>query len=243
MVIPPHEPRQGARVVFGLFIIVVGVFALLDNLGLFPAHVVKPFWPLVFVALGAMRLARWPGSPRGTFGGAALVVLGAVLTLNNLHLLDFNLRDWWPLLLVFFGGLVMLRGLRPDLVRPAAGRFARSRDEEREEHGARVDASAVMSGLVVRNDAPNFTGGQVSAVLGGVELDLRNAAIVEGEARLAVSVIAGGVGIKVPREWSITVNGTPTLGGIEDKTAPPMTASRRLVIDASVVMGGVEISN
>jgi hypothetical protein len=172
------------------------------------------------------------------------VLVGAVLTLNNLHLLDFRLRDWWPLLLVIGGAAVLLRGLRPDLVGPMAGRRLRSsRDEERDEHGARVDASAVLSGLVVRNDAQNFQGGQVSAVLGGVELDLRRAAIAEGEARLAVSVIAGGVGIKVPREWSITVNGTPTLGGIEDKTAAPMTASRRLVIDASVVMGGVEISN
>ena len=41
----------------------------------------------------------------------------------------------------------------------------------------------------------------------------------------------------------VSVNGSPMLGGIEDKTIPPMTPGRRLVIEGSVIMGGVEISN
>jgi hypothetical protein len=53
----------------------------------------------------------------------------------------------------------------------------------------------------------------------------------------------GGVEIKVPRDWSISIVGTPTLGGIEDKTIPPMSPGKRLVIEGSVVMGGVEIGN
>jgi len=53
----------------------------------------------------------------------------------------------------------------------------------------------------------------------------------------------GGVEIRVPREWSVVVNGSPVLGGIEDKTIPPMMPGKRLVIDGSVIMGGVEITN
>ena len=43
------DNRKRSRVVFGAFIIVVGLFALLDNLHLFDSHLVQPFWPLVFV--------------------------------------------------------------------------------------------------------------------------------------------------------------------------------------------------
>jgi hypothetical protein len=107
---------------------------------------------------------------------------------------------------------------------------------------ARVDASAMMSGIVLKNDSQEFAGGEINAVMGAVEIDLRQAAIAT-EAVLHLSIIMGGVEIKVPREWSVSVNGSPMLGGIEDKTVPPMTPGKRLVIEGSVIMGGVEISN
>jgi predicted membrane protein len=99
-----------------------------------------------------------------------------------------------------------------------------------------------MSGIVLKNDSQEFTGGDISAVMGAVEIDLRQAAIAT-EAVLHLSIIMGGVEIKVPRDWSISVNGSPMLGGIEDKTVPPMTPGKRLLIEGSVIMGGVEISN
>jgi predicted membrane protein len=99
-----------------------------------------------------------------------------------------------------------------------------------------------MSGIVLKNDSQEFAGGEINAVMGAVEIDLRQAAIA-AEAVLHLSVIMGGVEIRVPREWSVSVNGTPVLGGIEDKTSPPMAPGKRLVIEGSVIMGGVEITN
>src|SRR5262249_11670839 len=94
------QSRQASRVVVGLFIIAIGVFALLDNLNLFDNHLVQPFWPLVFVALGAMRIARWPGDgPRLVFS-VGLIGVGAAMTLNNLGYIHFHVRDWWPALVV-----------------------------------------------------------------------------------------------------------------------------------------------
>ena len=68
-------------------------------------------------------------------------------------------------------------------------------------------------------------------------------AAIATEAVLHLSIIMGGVEIRVPREWSVVVGGSPVLGGIEDKTVPPMTPGKRLVIEGSVIMGGVEITN
>jgi len=232
--------RQRSRVVFGLFVIAIGVTALMDNLGLIDSRVIQPFWPLVFVALGVLRLARWRDGAGAVFG-LALVGVGAAMTLDNLGLVHFHPLDWWPALLILGGASVVARGIRgsDDGI---GWRDSRRLPDERVEHGARVDASAVMSGLVLKNDSQEFQGGEISTVMGSVELDLRQASIA-GEARLRLSVIMGGVEIRVPRDWSISVNGAPTLGGIEDKTVPPMAPSKRLVIAGSVVMGGVEISN
>jgi predicted membrane protein len=232
--------RRRTSLVFGLFVIVVGVFALLDNLDLFDSRLIQPFWPLGLVVLGALKLASWR-RPGGVVFGIGFIGVGVAMTLNNLGLLHFHVRDWWPALLILAGVSVVTRGMRPESALRRRRRWSERRDE-RTEHGARIDASAVMSGLVLRNDSQEFQGGEISTVMGAVEVDLRQAAIV-GEARLYLSVIMGGVEIKVPRDWSVSINGTPTLGGIEDKTVPPMTPGKRLVIAGSVVMGGVEISN
>jgi predicted membrane protein len=231
--------RQRSRVVFGAFIVVVGLFALLDNLNLFDSHLVQPFWPLVFVALGALKIAN----ARQTghyFGGAGLIVAGGCLTLQNLGLFPFEWRQLWPLALIFVGVSVITKGLRArGRVRCASSPGQR---EERLEHGSRIDASATLSGIVLKNDSQEFSGGEINAVMGAVEIDLRQAAIVT-EAVLHLSIVMGGVEIKVPREWSVAVNGSPLLGGIEDKTIPPMTPGKRLIIEGSVIMGGVEILN
>jgi predicted membrane protein len=230
--------RQRSGIVFGAFIIVVGLFALLDNLHLFDSHRVQPFWPLVFVALGALKLSQ---ARRGgqLILGAVLVALGAGMTLHNLGLVHFEWRQLWPVLLILAGLSMVARSFR---VRADETYGAPGQHGERLEHGARIDASATLSGISLKNDSQEFAGGDISAVMGSVEIDLRQAAIA-AEAVLRLSVIMGGVEIKVPREWSISVIGSPTLGGIEDKTVPPMTPGKRLVIEGSVIMGGVEISN
>jgi predicted membrane protein len=233
------QNRQRSRVVFGAFIIVVGLFALLDNLHLFDSQLVQPFWPLVFVAVGALKLANARGSGSLVVGGG-LVAVGVAMTLNNLGLIHFEWRQMWPLVLILVGLNVITKGIR--FSGDVTWRASSGPQEERLEHGARIDASATMSGIVLKNDSQEFSGGEITAVMGSVEIDLRQAAIAT-EAVLHLSVIMGGIEIKVPRDWSVAVNGTPLLGGIEDKTLPPMTPGKRLVIEGSVIMGGVEISN
>ena len=186
---PMH--RQRGRVVFGIFIIAVGVFALLDNLHLFDSHLVQPFWPLVFVALGALQLSR-RGRPRRWLLGAGLVAVGLGMTLQNLGIFHFQIRDLWPLALIWVGLNVITKGI----VTRAGGEAGCGPGQRVElfEHGARIDASATMSGIVLKNDSQEFAGGEINAVMGAVEVDLRQAGIAT-EAVLHLSVIMGGVEI------------------------------------------------
>jgi predicted membrane protein len=235
---PNH--RQRSRILFGAFIIAIGLFALLDNLHLFDARLVQPFWPLALVGLGGIKLsqARQPGH---YLVGGALVAVGVGLTLQNMGIVHFQMRDLWPVVLIVVGLNVILKSSRPN-THAARGIGRRAGFEERLEHDSLLDASATLSGIVLRNDSQDFRGGSINAVMGGVEIDLRQAAIAS-EAVLHLSVIMGGVEIRVPREWSISVACTPILGGVEDKTVPPMQPGKRLILDGSVIMGGIEITN
>jgi predicted membrane protein len=238
--------RQRSRIVFGLFIIGVGLIALLDNLNLFDSRLIRPYWPLVFVVAGLVRLAQWRRR-HGALAGVAFIGVGTLLTLHNLGYIGFQVRDWWPVLLILGGISLLVRGPRRRDRTGFAGfdggrRGRHGATEERLEHGSRVDVSATLAALVLKNDSQDFQGGEISAMMGSVEIDLRQAAIVT-EAVLHLSIIMGGVEIKVPRDWSVTVNGMPMLGGIDDKTVPPITPGKRLVVEGSIFMGGVEIEN
>ncbi|WP_158080823.1 LiaI-LiaF-like domain-containing protein [Pelomonas sp. KK5] len=240
--------RQLSRLVIGLFIIGVGLVALLGNAGFVDAAELRPYWPLVLVALGAVRLfSRWSVLP-----GIALILVGAALTAQNLGYLQLHWRDWWPVLLILFGASFLLRD----------DRWGRRRWQRRQarwarRHGMplplgpdvvaddseRIQADAVMGSAVLSNASQNFQGGELSAVLGSVELDLRDAAMRSGEAVLLVKVVMGGIEIKVPRSWTVGVRADHVLAGVDDRTVPPAAPAGRLLIDGEIVMGGVTIRN
>ena len=83
---------------------------------------------------------------------------------------------------------------------------------------------------------------QVLALMGGVELDFREADLLEGETVVEVLAIMGGVNITVPPDVDLQVDGTGFLGGFtsvgnraKDADAP------RLIIKGLAVMGGVDV--
>jgi predicted membrane protein len=109
---------------------------------------------------------------------------------------------------------------------------------------ASISAMAVLGAVTRGNNSTAFRGGELTAVLGGCEIDLRHAAI-NGEAVIEIFALWGGIDIRVPEDWTVVSAVVPVLGGVEDKTRPPQEgASRhRLVLRGFVVMAGVEIKN
>ena len=88
-----------------------------------------------------------------------------------------------------------------------------------------------------------FRGGELTAFMGGCDIDLRQAAI-HGEAVIDVFAMWGGIDIRVPDDWRVIGRVTPIMGGFEDKTRPPRgAAAHTLVIRGFVLMGGVEVKN
>jgi predicted membrane protein len=245
----------------GVVIIVIGLVSLLENLHFLDAGLVRPLWPLVFVVAGVLKLQQTRHSGSGALVGGALIVIGAAMTLQGYGFMHIRMRDWWPVALIGAGLYVIARGVQnrdgrahdaapeeggatgpTDATGPFDAPLFGSRGEHRVD-SSRLDASAVMAGSVVRNDSPDIQGGEITVAMGGLEIDLRHAAMKSPEVVLHVFVMFGGLVLKVPPGWSVVARGTPILGGIEDKTVPAMNAAHRLVIDGYVIMGGVEIKN
>jgi len=104
------------------------------------------------------------------------------------------------------------------------------------------DSSAFLSGVDQRNSSADFRGGKAEAFMGGVKLDFRDAIMHGDEARIEVSAIMGGIELRVPRNWTVVNRVVPILGGVEDNSSS-RDSNKRLVIEGTVVMGGLDIGN
>jgi predicted membrane protein len=134
-----------------------------------------------------------------------------------------------------FGGSLIWR---------TTARYRLSADKQHSGDGdSFMNLFAFMGGFKRTNDSQNFVGGEMTAIMGGCEIDLRRASIKDGEAVIDVFAFWGGVLLKVPEDWSVIVQGLPIMGGIEDKTRPSSNTSKRLVVKGYAIMGGVEIRN
>jgi Domain of unknown function (DUF5668)/Cell wall-active antibiotics response 4TMS YvqF len=224
--------RPLSRLILGVTVMALGLALALDNFGLFQIRYIFRLWPLVLIAIGLTRLSasvRHGGRPEGY----VLTLVGAGLLLMNLGLLDF--RQALAFFLLAVGGVIVYRATRGPLS---------SSEEDGSEASQRMDAFALLGGVQRVSRATEFRGGSCSAMLGGCEIELREAAMAEGTtAVLDTLALMGGVEVRVPDDWSVETRGMAVLGGFEDKTRRPLDDSRKLVITGLAVMGGVEIKN
>lgn len=232
-----HRDRNApAQVVIGLLVIGLGLLFLLDNLGLLNFRYSLHFWPLVLVCLGLMKIVQ-TRTVGGCIVGGALVLAGVLLTLRGLGLIYLSWNTIWPLLMIAVGLSVVYRSLTGQrLMERRTVSLEKSSDDRV------INVTAVMGGYVRRISTPDFRGGEVTAVMGGCELDLRQCSI-NGEAELNVFALFGGIQIRVPDDWTVVLQGTPVLGGFDEKTSHPADASKRLLITGNAIMGGLEVRN
>jgi hypothetical protein len=230
---PPRRPPQLTPQLFiGLVVIALGLLMTFDNLGIVHAEEYIRFWPASLIGVGLLKLWHSRDGVGGAFGGFLFTVIGTWLLLEQTALVRLSFWDMWPTLLVFVGGFLVWQGLSRPRVESVAG-----------DTTSTIQATAVLGAVVRGTNSPAFRGGNLTAVMGGCEIDLRRAAI-DGEAVLEVFALWGGIELRVPEDWTVVSRISPIMGGIEDKTRPPQGATKhRLVIRGVVVMAGVEVSN
>ena len=102
---------------------------------------------------------------------------------------------------------------------------------------------AIMGGVQRKSLSEQFRGGEATAVMGGVDIDLRDALMERSEAVLDVSSIMGGVKIRVPENWTVVSRVNTIMGGFKNDTRRPSSEEHRLILKGTVVMGGLKISN
>ena len=80
------------------------------------------------------------------------------------------------------------------------------------------------------------------AVMGGVELDLREARFTEPEVTLHAYTLMGGIQITVPEDVDVDVSGIAFMGGFDHHASGPgVPGAPRVKVVGFALMGGVEV--
>ena len=256
--------KVSSQIVYGVILIVIGIMFLLDNLKLFSMRHIWHYWPLILVIVGGMQVLDHP-EPRKARGGWIMLGIGLLLFAGSLGLFQLTMKLLFPCILIGVGIMILTqpKGKQPPGAESAGhgspghagpghagpgnagptvnlGKGTHEAGSSYDE--APLNITAIMGAYQRSVSTRNFKGGEINTLMGGCELDLRQASF-EGEVVLNVLVLMGGVEIRVPNDWTVILQGTPLLGGFDERTTLPANGGKRLIIRGMAIMGGVEVRN
>ncbi len=215
IVLVKHQFRSG----FGFFMVLFGVFFLLQREFHIPVTIASYLFPIGLILLGLYLMVFRKRNPydQWTGWGSSPQSKG---------------RD------PFYTGNPEDKG-RQGLHNPTESGFFSN------DSGDVVDSQAIFCGVQKRVLSKNFYGGKISTFFGGTEIDLSQADIREG-AILDVDVAFGGIKLVVPPHWDLKIEVTNIFAGIEDKRMYAQTVpdpTKVMVIKGTVIFGGLEIKS
>jgi len=222
----------------GAIILALGVIFLLDSLGIVRARHFLQFWPMILIFVGAAKIAR----DDSRIWGAALLLFGMFLQLDELGIAHFSWGQFWPMLLIAAGLAALWSALQ------ARNILSGGPSLENYDPRTTLDESTTFGGIQKRMNTREFRGGRLQAIFGGIEIDLRDADLAENEAILYATALFGGIELRVPETWFVVARGQGVFGGYTDSTryvAPvdPDKPKKTLIVVGTALFGGVEIRN
>lgn len=231
------------NIVSGLILILLGLgFLMKETMGFNFSFYLKTYWPSILIIIGLAKLFDKKSS---RVGSLFIIIVGTMLQANLLNLIAFDVwQMFFPILLILFGISLLIPGKHkhkydPNLHENHKHIQYSSTNINSEDY---ITETAILSGLSTRSTSNDFKGGIITAVLGGIDMDLRGAEIKEEGAFLEANAFMGGIDIKVPSHWRVEVSGMPILGGWSNDTPPNNDPNAPVLkIKVFVALGGIDI--
>jgi hypothetical protein len=221
------------RAIIGLIIIAIALLILLENLGISIFDKVLGNWPLALIVIGAAMLYG-PNKGKSRIGPIVLIGLGSLFLLAKYDVFQLQWHKFIVPILLFIIGLYFLR---PKLFR-AGGRVTQDNS---------IAVFSVLGGGEFNSRTPKLAGGHITCILGGANVDISDADMENESIEIDVMSLMGGIDIKIPTHWQVSIKAIPLLGGITNRSAclaeQLQLPKKTLVIKGYAVMGGIDIKN
>ncbi len=208
------------RSALGLILVLLGSFFLLRNLGWIPDFSYYIFrWPNIMFLIAIGFLVSGKPKPALIF-----ILIGGVFWIQQYFY--FNWAIFWPVVMIVIGILFFIQYSR---------RSGSSDDDS-------IDETTIFSGSKKKFTSSNFSGGKITTIFGGIEMDLSDATPTQ-DAMIDIFCMFGGAEIKVPADWQVNNDTTPIFGGVSDERDPNNQTGPNIQVKGFVAFGGVEIKS
>ncbi|UTA46950.1 cell wall-active antibiotics response protein [Simiduia sp. 21SJ11W-1] len=259
-----HNGNLSPRTLFGLGLVAFAVLLFLNNIGIPFLGIALSNWPILMIIAGAIMLYnRKHVSVEGRMKAYlphALIGFGILFQLSRMHILNFSVGAIIIPLVLLVVGINLLRPNRErhktqadaqgNIIDGEAIADADFDDEGQQQsnpNDTTIDVFTILGGGNFSTRSKKLSGGSIIAILGGAEVDIREADAQKQTIELDVLAFMGGAEIKVPAHFNVTVKVLPLLGGVTNKTtclADKMgVPQKHLVITGVALLGGLEITN
>jgi hypothetical protein len=112
---PAAHGRNTGQIVVGLIIVAMGVTLVADRYFDPDVPLVRSWWPMILIVMGAARLGSaglcQDGRPRSRRSGVWLIVVGLWALASDSHLFGLTFATSWPLLVIGAGVMIVWRAL------------------------------------------------------------------------------------------------------------------------------------
>jgi predicted membrane protein len=231
------------RTFFGFLLVAAGVLILLKNFDLLPHEIYSMFlsWQTLLMVIGLFLLMN----NRNHIGGIITAGVGAYFFVQDFFpQYNVSSQTLFAVIVLGIGFYILLKPRRMNTAWRSAGLVdppdpvAASDDV--------VDITCDVGEVNRAYQSKAFSGGNITVVMGGVELDLTACILKKGENVLRVFILMGGLELTIPKEWRVKNDVHPILGGFSEAhkrefvlTVDPVST---LTISGTVIMGGGEIN-
>lgn len=224
----------------GIFLIGMGLVFLLDRLNVIPYHIrhIVISWQALLIFIGVINLLK----NHARLPGVILILVGGAFLLPEIVQIPFQTKQLiWPLILIIIGLAIVFktRNLKtPHVFNPHHDSYVGSE---------KIDEVAIFGGGKRVITSQNLKGGNLTAIFGGLEIDLTDAEFDTDTVVIEVAAVFGGVTVIVKPEWVVQVQVASVFGGFTDKRKmyknQNTEGSKQLILKGAAIFGGGEVKS
>lgn len=220
-------------IIWGIVLVAAGVIFALNALELTDINLFFDGWWTLFIIIPCFTGIFTTHERLGNFLG---FLVGVALFLACNDIFSFSLI--WKL---FIPAVIVLVGLKLIFKDAFPFRSGKTKVPPLTDGETLPEYCATFSGQNIDMSAQVFSGAEMTAVFGGIELDLRRA-IITKDVSVKLCAIFGGIDILLPENINVKISSTSVFGGISNKRNQKNIADAPTVyISGSCIFGGADI--
>ena len=225
--------KNNKNILWGIVLVIIGVIVGLNALNITNINIFFNGWWTLFIIIPSLIGLLNEKDKTGNIIG---LIIGIVLLLGVQNIINFDLI--WKLILPM---IIIIFGLSLIFGNTFNNKINKEIKKINNKKGKNEEYCSTFSQQKIDFDDEEFKGASLTAVFGGITLDLRKAKINE-DVVIDTTSVFGGIDIYVPDNIKIKVKSTSIFGGVDNKKIKNDNEKEHIIyINASCIFGGVDI--